>query len=59
MIPQRRGGGVLSYFGMVGRFPGGPWFFFFFQSDWVPILPLQNPIDPLFLQEKLVCIYHI
>ncbi len=33
--------------------------FWDFESDWVPILYLNNLIDLLFLLKNLVCLYHI
>ncbi len=51
--PRVGGGAVLPYLGMVWRLRGddprlGPYF-----------IPQHNPINPLFLQEKSVCLYHI
>ncbi len=53
--------GVLPYLGMVGRFCSDDPHFCDCQSDLVPIhcMVQPDPIDPLFLQKKSVCVDHI
>ncbi len=51
---------VLPYFGMVGRFCNDDPRLLDLRSNWGShFMPQHNLIDPLFLQKKLVCLYHI
>ncbi len=51
---------VLPYFGMVGRFCNDDPRLLDLRSNWGShFMPQHNLIDPLFLQKKLVCLYHM
>ncbi len=52
------GEGALPYVGNVGRFRGDDPHFCDCRSNLVLIV-WCNQIDPLFLQKKSVCVYHI
>ncbi len=50
---------VLPYLGMVGRFRGDDPFLRFSIQLGPYCMPQHYLIVPLFLQKKLVCLYHI